>query len=102
LPGTLFYERVKTELKEKANWTDSDELMLMFHNTYQPAFYKQLHRYVHKNYRLHLAIDNIKGILRHPMETNFRKLKRAASLAYYFPATIMAKQKLDTLQSAVN
>ena len=29
LPGTLFYEKVKTELKEKSNWTDSDEMALM-------------------------------------------------------------------------
>jgi hypothetical protein len=91
---------VKAELKDKANWTDSDEMMLMFRNTYQPAFYKQLHTYVHKNYRLHLALDNIKGILHHPLETNMKKLKRAASLAYYFPATILAKQKLDNLQTA--
>ena len=42
LPGTVFYEKVKSQLKEKTNWTDSDEMALMFHNTYQPAFYKQL------------------------------------------------------------
>jgi len=100
LPGTVFYDRVKSELKEKANWTDSDELMLMFKNTYQPAFYKQLHRYVHKNYRLHLALYNMKGIIRHPFEANFYKLKKAASLAYYFPATVIAKQKLELLQTA--
>jgi len=99
LPGTVFYERVKTELNEKANWTDSDELILMFRNTYQPAFYKQLHRYVHKNYRFHLAIDNIKGILQHRFATNFYKLKKAASVAYYLPATMLAKQKLDALQT---
>ena len=102
LPGTVFYERVKADLKDKANWTDSDELILMFRNTYPPAFYKQLHRYVHKNYRLHLALDHIKGILRHPLQTNFRSLKGAASLAYYFPATMLAKQKLDTLQPVPN
>ena len=49
LPGTVFFEKVKNELQEKTNWTDSDELALMFRNTYQPAFYKQLHRYVHVN-----------------------------------------------------
>ncbi|HXB32654.1 MAG TPA: radical SAM protein, partial [Puia sp.] len=54
LPGTVFHERVKTELKEKANWTDSDELRLMFRNTYSPEFYKQLHRYVHKTFRRQL------------------------------------------------
>jgi anaerobic magnesium-protoporphyrin IX monomethyl ester cyclase len=52
LPGTGFYEKVKAELGGKSNWTDSDELALMFKNTYSPAFYKLLHRYVHKRYRL--------------------------------------------------
>jgi hypothetical protein len=60
LPGTVFFEKVKTELKEKTNWTDSDELALMFRNTYAPAFYKQLHRYVHKNYRKQVAIQHLK------------------------------------------
>ena len=66
LPGTKFFEKVKSELKEKSNWTDSDELKLMFKNTYPAAYYKQLHRYVHKNYRKHLAISHIKTILKHP------------------------------------
>lgn len=51
LPGTKFYETVKEQLKYKTNWTDSDELALMFKNTYEPEFYKQLHRYVHAYYR---------------------------------------------------
>jgi anaerobic magnesium-protoporphyrin IX monomethyl ester cyclase len=51
LPGTPFYERVKEELKQKSNWTDSDELALMFKNEYPPQFYKLLHRYVHHSYR---------------------------------------------------
>ena len=60
LPGTVFYERVKAELKDKTNWTDSDELQLLFKNTYPPAFYKQLHRYVHKSYRWHMALKHYK------------------------------------------
>ena len=60
LPGTVFYERVKAELKDKTNWTDSDELQLMFKNTYPPAFYKRLHKYVHKSYRWHLALKKHK------------------------------------------
>jgi radical SAM superfamily enzyme YgiQ (UPF0313 family) len=51
LPGTKFYEMVKEELKNKTNWTDSDELAMMFHGTYEPGFYKQLHRYVHTYFR---------------------------------------------------
>lgn len=51
LPGTKFYERVKSELNQKSNWTDSDELLLMYEGTYSPNFYKKLHRFVHKQFR---------------------------------------------------
>jgi len=51
LPGTSFYERVKSELDQKANWTDSDELLLMYKGTYSASFYKKLHRFVHKQFR---------------------------------------------------
>jgi anaerobic magnesium-protoporphyrin IX monomethyl ester cyclase len=98
LPGTLFYEKVKTDLKEKTNWTDSDELALMFRNTYQPAFYKQLHRYVHKTYRKHIAIENIKQILRKPVTSTASTIKKAASFIYYAPAAFFAKQKLSQLE----
>src|SRR6202012_2291386 len=60
LPGTVFYERVKADLKEKTNWTDSDELQLMFRNTYPPAFYKLLHRYVHRSHRWHFALRQLR------------------------------------------
>ena len=51
LPGTKFYEKVKSELQHKTNWTDSDELLLMYKGTYSPEFYKKLHRYIHKKFR---------------------------------------------------
>lgn len=51
LPGTKFYERVKSELGEKANWSDSDELLLMYKSTFTAQFYKRLHRYIHKRFR---------------------------------------------------
>jgi hypothetical protein len=98
LPGTLFYEKVKADLKEKTNWTDSDELALMFRNTYQPAFYKQLHRYVHKSYRTHIALANIKQLLRTPAAATVTSLKKALSLLYYAPASFWARQKLSRLE----
>jgi radical SAM superfamily enzyme YgiQ (UPF0313 family) len=100
LPGTGFYEKVKDDLKEKTNWTDSDELALMFRNTYQPEFYKQLYRYVHRSYRMHLALDNIKQLLSHPAKTSLKKLRKAASYFYYLPASFLAKQKLNTLEKS--
>src|SRR5258706_15075334 len=102
LPGTVFYEKVKTELKEKTNWTDSDELALMFRNTYAPAFYKQLHRYVHKSYRKHVAIETIKNLLLKPASLNFCKIKKAVSLVYYTPSAWLARQKLNALERTVS
>jgi len=98
LPGTGFYEKVKPDLKEKANWTDSDELALMFRNTYQPAFYKQLHRYVHRTYRMHLALENIRQLFLQPAKTSLKKIKKAVSYFYYLPASILAKMKLNALE----
>jgi anaerobic magnesium-protoporphyrin IX monomethyl ester cyclase len=59
LPGTLFYEKVKQDLAQKTNWTDSDELAMMFKNTYPPAFYKILHRLMHSIYRKKRASVNL-------------------------------------------
>lgn len=98
LPGTVFFEKVKNQLQEKANWTDSDELALMFRNTYQPAFYKQLHRYVHKSYRKHIAFENIKQLFFHPFKSNLKTIRKALSGLYYTPTAFLDKQKLHQLE----
>lgn len=98
LPGTPFYENVKQELKEKSNWTDSDELALMFQNTYQPAYYKQLHRYVHKNYRKHLALNNIRRLNREPGTIRKSRLKNILSFFYYSVTTWVIGKKLKKLE----
>ncbi|MCX6319075.1 MAG: radical SAM protein [Bacteroidetes bacterium] len=99
LPGTAFYEKVKAQLQYKANWTDSDELALMFHNTYAPSFYKQLHRYVHKTYRKHMALDVVKKLLRRPSTFRISSIKKTVSLFYYTFSAWAAKQKLQKLEN---
>jgi radical SAM superfamily enzyme YgiQ (UPF0313 family) len=101
LPGTVFYEKVKTQLQTKTNWTDSDEMALLFKNTYPPAFYKQLHRYVHKSYRKHLALDSLFRLLRSPVRSDFFTFKRALSFLYYLPAARVEKNKLNQLKKSV-
>jgi len=101
LPGTVFYEKVKSQMINKTNWKDSDELAMMFSNTYQPAFYKQLHSYVHKSYRKHLAFENLKQLFAHPFALNYSKFKRAMSAFYYYPATLIDRQKLRYLERPV-
>ncbi len=98
LPGTIFYDKVKSQLEEKTNWTDSDELKMMFKNTYQPAFYKQLHRYVQTNHRLHLAIDHLKKVLKQPTLLSPSTLKKMLSILYYFPEACISKYKLTNLE----
>jgi radical SAM superfamily enzyme YgiQ (UPF0313 family) len=100
LPGTSFYERVKADLKKKTNWTDSDEMALMFCNTFPPSYYKQLHRYVHQNYHKHLAKNSMVKLIRDPFNANTKSLRKALSVFYYAPATLIEKLKLAQLEGA--
>jgi radical SAM superfamily enzyme YgiQ (UPF0313 family) len=99
LPGTIFFEKVKQQLQTKTNWTDSDEMALLFRNTYQPAFYKQLHIYVHKSYRKHLAMAHFKNLITHPFRQNYCTVKKALSLVYYIPIAFIEKVKLKQLEN---
>jgi anaerobic magnesium-protoporphyrin IX monomethyl ester cyclase len=75
LPGTKFHETVKSQLQQKANWTDSDELLLMYKSTYSPEFYKKLHRFIHKRFRQKQALEAIKkGKLKSIMRWGYFKL----------------------------
>jgi anaerobic magnesium-protoporphyrin IX monomethyl ester cyclase len=98
LPGTSFYEKVKAELKKKTNWTDSNEMALMFHNTFQPSYYKQLHRYVHQNYHKHLAKNTLVKLMRNPTLTTGKSLRKALSVFYHAPATFIEGMKLRQLE----
>jgi anaerobic magnesium-protoporphyrin IX monomethyl ester cyclase len=101
LPGTGFYEKVKADLKSKTNWTDSDEMAMMFTNTFPPSYYKQLYRYVHQNYRQHIAKNSFSELLKKPLNINFRSLKRALSVFYYTPSALVEKMKLKRLEKAL-
>ncbi len=95
LPGTKFYEKVQADLGEKTNWTDSDELALMFRNNHSPEFYKRLHRYVHKYFRKLQAYEAWGNMLKFSPRPG--DLRRAASLAYYLPTSFIESQRLARL-----
>lgn len=97
LPGTAFYEQVKAGFGKKTNWTDSNDLAMMFQHTYTAAFYKQLHRYMHKNFRKQQALNSWKSIFQQFQITR-KTLWKAASLAYYWPRTFVEKCRLTQLQ----
>lgn len=97
LPGTKFYEKVKSELNEKANWTDSDDLDLMFNNNYSSNYYKVLQRYLHKVLQRKKGQEAIKLMFSKPKQLNGSKIKAAIKTLYYAPASYSYKRKLEKL-----
>jgi radical SAM superfamily enzyme YgiQ (UPF0313 family) len=47
LPGTRFFDRVRAQLGEKTNWSDSEDLSMMFRGAYTDEFYRALHDALH-------------------------------------------------------
>ncbi len=98
LPGTKFYEKVKDDLKLKANWTDSDDLAMMFKGTFNSKYYKKLHRYVHKEYRKSQAIRIFKEFFRKPYMLSLSKVRSMALYMYYAPSAYFNRFQLRYLQ----
>ena len=91
LPGTKFFEMVKSELNQKSNWTDSDELLMMYKGTFSPMFYRKLHRYIHKKFRAKQALLQIqKGKLNYALRYTYFKLFSAIN---YFQVVQLKKTK---------
>jgi anaerobic magnesium-protoporphyrin IX monomethyl ester cyclase len=95
LPGTGFYEKVKTQLKEKQNWKDSDDLAMMFEGTYGSQFYKTLHRYIHNRYRITRGWTALKKGLTNPTSITMRPI---ASMLYNLPISIINRIQLKRLE----
>ncbi len=98
LPGTKFYEMVKDDLKEKANWTDSDDLAMMFQGTFNSEYYKKLHRYVHKEYRKSQAVANFQSFFKNPFSISFQKIRSMLLYFYYLPSSMLDKMALSNME----
>ncbi|MCB0646438.1 MAG: B12-binding domain-containing radical SAM protein [Saprospiraceae bacterium] len=96
LPGTKFFEKVKDQLVEKQNWTDSDDLDMMYQGTFSKSFYKILHRYVHCVFRTQQGLDSLKRILSFSSASLKSTIYQLTSLAYYVPMIIYYRARLYT------
>ncbi len=94
LPGTSFYEKVKDDLKLKANWSDSDDFEMMFNGTFTSSFYRKLQRFVHKEFRKSQGIAALKSITKNPSKLNFQKIKTITKLGYYIPSAFVDRLNL--------
>ena len=100
LPGTKFYEKVKDDLQEKANWAESDDLAMMFRSTYSQAFYRELHRYVHRLYRSKQSGQELREGLQQPAKVSAQWVKQAARMPLYRLAAWYHSLQLKRLAKA--
>ncbi|MFP4323704.1 MAG: B12-binding domain-containing radical SAM protein [Anaerolineales bacterium] len=77
LPGTPFYERVKDDLQQ-TNWQDSADLAMLYRGPFPTAFYRQLHRVVHKDYRSRRTWQRIRG-----GQFRLREARSLAAMVYH-------------------
>ncbi len=99
LPGTKFYETMKSTLGEKQNWIDSQDLDVMFPSTYSKDFYRALHTITHKKFRIWQGLDFIKEAMSHPSKINKHMLRRIAATGYH---TITLPHHMARMKSLAN
>lgn len=97
LPGTKFYETIKHELGERANWIDSQDLAMLYRGPFRTEFYRQLHTVVHKEYRSRKTYRDLTALVRHPLNARPSHLKRTASMIYHWLTLPHAVRQLDQL-----
>ena len=85
LPGTKFYEHVRANLGPKQNWFDSSDLAMMYRATYEPQFYRVLHRVVHHQFRTRR------------LSRQWNSLRDLAAWAYNRAALPIAERRLRQL-----
>jgi len=98
LPGTKFYDMVKDQMLLKQNWEDSDDLEMMYQGSFGSAFYKRLHRYVHKCYKIAKGRESWKMLFKSPFNLTKKQILYALAIFYYIPATLLDAQRLKKLE----
>jgi anaerobic magnesium-protoporphyrin IX monomethyl ester cyclase len=97
LPGTVFHEKVKGMLKEKQNWSDSDDLAMMYKGTFNSAYYKKLHRYVHNRYRIQRGVNQLKQWSNQPAMPSFASIRKIGSMLVNLPISYFNVRSLKRL-----
>src|SRR5919198_1246152 len=82
LPGTRFFAAVQHELGSRQNWLDSDDLAMLYRGPFSTAFYRVLHRRLHREFRARRAWADLRTVLRNPLRLRRSHLRQAASVIY--------------------
>ncbi|MBI4368974.1 MAG: B12-binding domain-containing radical SAM protein [Elusimicrobia bacterium] len=79
LPGTVFYERIKGELRKKQNWHDSDDLAMLYRGSYATSTYRRIHRFIHRDLMLRRSWKRFKK----PEKNYFSRVRDTTAVAYH-------------------
>jgi radical SAM superfamily enzyme YgiQ (UPF0313 family) len=99
LPRTKFYDQVQRELARKQNWVDSGDLDMMFQGTFSPEFYRVLHRFTHKKFRVWQGNAILRDTLKNPRNLDVATLERLARSAYHALTVPRLRTKLNAMAS---
>ncbi|HSD83684.1 MAG TPA: radical SAM protein, partial [Anaerolineae bacterium] len=98
LPGTKFYERVKTQLGEKQNWDSSADLAMLYQGPFTTEFYRQLHTVVHREFRLRQNWAELKRAARSPLRWRLRQVHLIATVLYRWITLPWVRWRLSRLE----
>ena len=93
LPDTGFYEKVVSQMREKQNWVDSDDLAMMYKGTFSQAYYRRLHRYVHKLFRHKQIVEKM-----YSFKSWFSR-PQIYLLGYYWFGSLIDRARLKRLEN---
>lgn len=91
LPGTRFYDAVKSRLQSKTNWKDSDDIDQLIVTNFSKGFYKPLHRFIHKYFRYKQAVFYLASGLTGRSKITPSRLRRIILMPYYFMFSLFYK-----------
>ncbi|MGA9116562.1 MAG: radical SAM protein [Bacteroidota bacterium] len=100
LPGTKFHETVRRQMGAKRNWEDSRDLAIMFAGTYPPDYYRILHRFTHKRFRIWHAGARLARRREILPEPPLRTLRALLSGAYHTATLSRVRRELVRLEQS--
>jgi len=95
LPGTRFFAAVQHELGAKQNWHDSDDLAMLYHGPFSTAFYRWLHRVLHREFRAQRAWQALQPVLRTPWRLRPEHARLVKTVLYAKFALPVLRFELD-------
>jgi radical SAM superfamily enzyme YgiQ (UPF0313 family) len=100
LPGTPFFERVRSQLGDKRHWVDSNDLDMMYRGPFTTDFYRQLHTVLHTELRARRRGRELAGLAARPWRLRSRHAIAAAGAIARWARLPLERRRLDRLARA--